>query len=263
MKTETEAVPMRFTGLKERGSIPGWAREFNAERTTAKELAESEDLPGIIVLSAGDAHELASHRATVGRLSKRLQTTRSPYKLVVSFSKTAKTDPEGLSAMLGTHFRDVIANVEVSVGKESLKSNVFEALAKYLVQAEEAPPDPLASALEVQKARKGLIARDSGRLDATKIAQALGMSTASLAKLIGKHRATVSKTPDAPALQTLLRPYERILRLRALLPAQDFVAWLEAPNRHLDGRTPRELINEGRAGLVADLAEDALTGQPT
>jgi hypothetical protein len=80
---------------------------------------------------------------------------------------------------------------------------------------------------------------------------------------MGKHRATVGKTPAGSALQLLLRPYERILRLRALMPVKDFVAWLEAPNQHLDGHTPRELIDQGRANVVAGLVEDALTGQPT
>ncbi len=263
MDTMTASVPMSFAGFNLRGTIPRWAKGFDARRATAEEVTELEHLPAIIVLAAGGTRDLTNHRVTVEKLCKRLQTTQRPCKIVLSLAGAKRTRPEALVAVLRTLFLDVVSNVEISIGKEALQSNVYEALAKYMVEMDARHPDPLSSALEVQETRERLLNKDSGRLDARKVAQELGMKPGSLAKLIGKLRATVNKTPDASGLQELLRPYERILRLRAVMPQERFLAWLEAPNPHLDDLTPRSLINEGRAEVVADLVEDALTGQPT
>ena len=71
------------------------------------------------------------------------------------------------------------------------------------------------------------------------------------------------KTDDAEALQPRLFPFERIARLRAVLPASDFRSWLNMPNEELEERTPIELVRNGKAEVVADLAEDMLTGSPS
>jgi len=48
-----------------------------------------------------------------------------------------------------------------------------------------------------------------------------------------------------------------------VLSESDFRSWLNMPNEQLDDRTPIELIRNGEADTVADLAEDMLTGSPT
>jgi hypothetical protein len=83
------------------------------------------------------------------------------------------------------------------------------------------------------------------------------------ARQIGQSRQAISKTPDAPKIQTLLRPYERIFRLRSIFSKDDFLAWLERPNRELDDSSPMEIIKTGRAEIIADLVEDMLLGAPS
>jgi hypothetical protein len=102
----------------------------------------------------------------------------------------------------------------------------------------------------------------SGRLSARKVADAFGMTLAQLAAAIGKARQTVWKTDDAEALQSRLFAFERTARLRTVLSESDFRSWLNMPNEQFDDRTPIELIRNGKADTVADLAEDMLTGNP-
>lgn len=80
------------------------------------------------------------------------------------------------------------------------------------------------------------------------------------AALLGRKRQTISKTDDAESLQADLIPFERIARLRAVLSDADFRKWLRMPNDQLDGETPLQLVEDGEISVVAELAEDMLTG---
>jgi ferritin-like metal-binding protein YciE len=123
--------------------------------------------------------------------------------------------------------------------------------------------DALGEAREVIATLRPLLA-PSGRLSAPKVAALFGLSTAKLGRLIGgSSRQALAKTPDAAAIQEGLRPFERVARLRAILSEADFRAWLERSNRHLDEQTPLQIIESGRAGVVADLVESMLTGSPS
>jgi hypothetical protein len=122
--------------------------------------------------------------------------------------------------------------------------------------------DPLGRLKSVIAATADLRA-PSGRLSARRVAEAFGLTLAQLAAAIGKARQTVWKTDDAEALQPRLFPFERIARLRTVLPESDFRSWLNMPDGQLDDRTPIELLRNGEADTVADLAEDMLTGIPS
>lgn len=265
MTTKTKEVKIRFAGLEKPGRVPSWASSLWTDRCTLDEVSKSGELPGLIVLRAGKRADLFGHEALVRRLSDRLRDDPSSCRLVVDLADETNFDPEDYRSVIQLLGNRITNRLDLSCGRDQLAATVYEALAKYqtLREEQEAQEDPLSSALEVQETRAALVSPKSGRLDATRIAAALGMSVARLATLIGKSRATVNKTPDAPALQVPLRPYERILRLGARLPQEKLLAWLEAPNQHLDNQSPRSLIEDGRAGIVADLVEDALTGQPT
>ena len=103
----------------------------------------------------------------------------------------------------------------------------------------------------------------SGRLTADRIAEVFQIPLNALASSIESTRQALFKTPDSEAIQTKLFPFERIARLRRLLNAEDFQAWLNMSNDLLDGHSPIQIIKRGEAGIVADLAEDMLTGSTT
>ncbi|MBS0657209.1 MAG: DUF2384 domain-containing protein [Verrucomicrobia bacterium] len=103
----------------------------------------------------------------------------------------------------------------------------------------------------------------SGRLNARLIAGAFGLSMSDLARQAAKTPQAVSLTPDAQALQGLLRPYARIRSLLSFAPSDRFKAWLNWPNPALAGATPLALIQAGKVELVAGLAEDVVLGHPS
>lgn len=264
---EQATIPMTFARFGERGVIPEWASKMKAERFAAESLATATPF-GVWVLQATDFNDLDRHKTIVGKLSERIAKSDYAVELVLylAVAAAAETDRSHTDYLkVYRHFPALAGRMEVAMGKDDLMPRVLEAMAKCIATSESRRKrqEPLSAALEVQETRSALVSPKTGRLDAAKIADALGMSVAKLAELVGKTRGTVTKTPDAPALQDKLRPYERILRLKARLPDEKLLAWLEAPNRHLDDRTPRSLIENGRAEVVADLVEDALTGQPT
>ncbi|OAI42308.1 hypothetical protein AYO41_04520 [Verrucomicrobia bacterium SCGC AG-212-E04] len=184
--------------------------------------------------------------------------------MVFQLGRPAKSHPELLTGLLKL-FTGSVSGVDFAFGSDRLHDSLVEATAKYLTdvqkQSEDAP-DPLREAKEVINATKPLLAK-SGRLSASAVAKFFDISTAKLGELIGKHRQTLTKTPDAPAVQSDLRPFERIARLRSVLTDEQFRAWLNRPNRQLDEAVPMNLITNKRIDIVADLADDMLLGTPS
>jgi CheY-like chemotaxis protein len=104
----------------------------------------------------------------------------------------------------------------------------------------------------------------SGRLDAGRIAEYLGIPLSGLSKCLERSVAGVHKSPSAPAIQLLLAPIARSIAILArLLGSRENVRiWVNSPHPDLDGRTPLSVILEGRATVVTEMLEAALAGQP-
>ena len=68
---------------------------------------------------------------------------------------------------------------------------------------------------------------------------------------------------DADSLQDALGFFERVARLRAVVPRDRFLKWLRMPNAQLDGKSPLDLMANDERQVVVDLVEDMLTGAPT
>lgn len=201
------------------------------------------------------------HRTGLKPLFNRLQNLRNPYKLVVNLSNDESLDADALSDFLRKIPFSVSTHTEITMGEEHLRHSVAQAVAKCRLQAEEQNRDPLAKARQVIRKRLPLLS-GNGRLSAQAVAKTFGLSLSQLAVQIGRTKQALSKTPDSPRIQSLLRPYERIARLRAVFSDSNFKAWLEQPNSQLDDHSPMELVNTGRADVAADLVEDMLLGNP-
>jgi len=105
----------------------------------------------------------------------------------------------------------------------------------------------------------------SGKLDATLVADAFGISLADVARAIGKKLQTIHQTPDSDGLQKPLYPYERIASAikytaGSLQPALKI--WLNAHNPTMPNTFPVELVKNGHAEQLADLWDDTLLGHP-
>ena len=84
-----------------------------------------------------------------------------------------------------------------------------------------------------------------------------------LAGWLGRSRQALAKTPAADSLQNELAFFERVARLRAVVPQERFLKWLRTPHHQLDGKTPLELLADGERQVVVDFVEDMLTGAPS
>lgn len=223
------------------------------------ELCQTQPLSGVVVVSVANAQAATRERTRLSVLAAHVLKAERPVRVVLGFRKGGLSSEQIFQAL--KFFRGAASRVEVADGDDRLEPSLNEAVAKYRVEEEERSPDPLAEAREVQSLTDSLLS-DKGRLDAKAVATALGIPWTRLAVLLGSNKQAVHKTPDAPSLQAALRPYERIARLRAVLPEKRFLAWLQQPNLHLDDHTPLEIIESERPEVVADLVESMLTGTP-
>lgn len=105
---------------------------------------------------------------------------------------------------------------------------------------------------------------NSGRLDAKLIAKGFGMSLADVSRSIGKKLQTVHQTPDSPALQKSLFPFERIASALLKLTGSEkgLKVWLNTPNDAFPGEFPIEVLKQGHGELLAEMLEDVLVGHP-
>jgi hypothetical protein len=101
----------------------------------------------------------------------------------------------------------------------------------------------------------------SGRLDAKKIADHLGVPLARLSRIVPISRQALNETPDSVRVQGALDPLARILHvLGTVLPPEHVRAWLNAPHALLGGEAPIHAILDGRAEQVARMLEAARDG---
>jgi len=256
-----------LTGLQEIKEPPSWIPEdFSPEVVPAKRIRRLSKLSPITVVRVHGLRSVLDNEAFLTQLAMRLRATPRPAKVVfVLGARSSAGDPQSLKRVLA--FFDRASDVEFVRGVNEVEFALSEALAKIWAdptadQEEIIGSDPLGGLKSVIGATKDLRS-SSGRLSAERIADAFGLTSSALAVAIGSTRQALHKTPDSETIQRKLFPFERIARLRAVLPPEDFRAWLNMSNGLLDGHSPIQIIKRGEAAVVANLAEDMLTGSPT
>lgn len=264
MSFPIDTVPIFFTDSTKRSTIPVWAKKYNAKEVAYAKVMDGQR-PGVVIVHAKNSGELKRHAPQTRRLASKLSQGTSPFQVVFFFDKETKGQEAKEMASVFKLFPRLASRLNFSWSSQNLKDRVLEALVKYAAEEEERQkefPDALAQAKEVIAATRHLRS-SSGRLSATAIASALGLKDAQMAALLGRSRQALAKTPDAPAIQQALIPFERIVRLCAVLKKPNFLAWLQRKNPHLDDLSPLEVITSGRPEVVADLVEAMLTGTPS
>lgn len=105
----------------------------------------------------------------------------------------------------------------------------------------------------------------SGRVDATCVAEAFGLSERALARALNRSPQAINKTPSAESLQPLLAPFHRSyeLLLKIFGSAAPARRWLNSPLADLAGKRPIELMKSGEAEKVRDFLEMMYAGGPT
>lgn len=144
--------------------------------------------------------------------------------------------------------------LEATIDEQSRLPQLEQAVAK---EARTSPP--------LTVALPELHDAETGRLDAQRIAEYLGVPLKQLAGALGANYTAVHKTPAAESLQAALRPIKRSLEiLDQVIGKQATIrAWLRSPHPDLGDREPLEIILEGHAGAVHTVLENALSGIPS
>ena len=104
----------------------------------------------------------------------------------------------------------------------------------------------------------------TGRIDAQKVADFMGVPLKQLAEGLGLYYKAVHRSPSATGFQQALRPVKRSLELlhEFFGPVGAIRAWLNTPHPDLDGTSALETILEGKADAVALILENAWNGIP-
>ena len=105
----------------------------------------------------------------------------------------------------------------------------------------------------------------SGRYDAVRVGQSLGLSMADMAQVLHWTARGLRKNPTSPRLQEpLTRLMATVTLLRELLDGSmpHVRIWLRAPHPALGGRTPLSYLLEGQLEPIDDLVRAIAAGQP-
>ena len=262
MIATTESVPLYFADASKPPVIPSWARHWNAHPASMTDVLSVAPLSGVFVVNVKNPAELAKCSLPYPAHRSKVPLKNKPAQWVIQWGEPGAISVDEMAQALKL-FPHPVSRVDLTGQKTHLKERVMEAMAKYAVeQEEEAFPDALGEAKEVIEATGPLLA-PSGRLSAYAIAELFGLKKARMAQLLDRSPQALAKTPDAPAIQDGLRPYERAARLRAVFKDDQFRAWIQRKNHHLDDHSPMDLIETGRVATVADLVESMLTGTPS
>jgi hypothetical protein len=253
-------IPVTFLGLDRPGIVPTWAkRDYNARPTTVQDLISKPR--GVSVLRTANPKQILKKQADYQPLFQKLIADNGVhFRLVFSFEDVQQGDPEEIAEVLRIT-PGIATGIDLALKKEDLPNSLLEAIVKLRSTWQEG--DALGEWQSVSKAGRDLRA-PSGRLDAKKIATVFGIPQTVIARLTNKTKQAVSKTPDAPALQQKLSAFEQVARLRALFDDEQFRAWLNTPNSHLENEmTPLDFIKAGGVEELGNLVSNMLTGAPS
>jgi hypothetical protein len=266
-KTVRKFVPNKLTG---------WLVEARSAGSFEKTAA----VPDVTFVQLTDKTRHAELKAMIPRLARLQAKASGPSYVVFSFYMKTGTNVHPV----GENQFDSVAkqiNNELRVFPNPDRVNLFfnqgsfaiETVLRHIqakldldVQLEvgvgRSPrPSPLDRVKEIV-ASTGDLRVQNGNLSAEVIAKAFGVSLSQLADWLGRSRQALSKTPDADAIQDELAFFERVARLRSVLPPDGFRKWLRIKNPELDDKTPLDLLATGEGQVAADLVDDMLTGAP-
>jgi Protein of unknown function (DUF2384) len=104
----------------------------------------------------------------------------------------------------------------------------------------------------------------TGRIDAQKVAQYMGLPLARLAQALQLNYKAIHRNPSAEAAQLPLKPVKRSLEiLHDFFQKPEMVrVWLNTPHPDLDGRTALEMILANNSIAVLRILENAAAGVP-
>jgi len=287
MKTLLVTTPKAKIEAKEvRELVPSHLAGWQIEAVPSGSLNQTVTIPDVTLVQMGDETRGAEIEALIPRLV-RLQSTGSCQSYILFSARVrSKTKSRGRDAQAQQcRFNELMTHVHrelpafpnpdrVNVTFAQNPSDLATELAHICTKLDLArqpngrdlvPKTPRPSALdrmkEVVRSTADLRVAN-GNLSAMLVAEVFGISLNQLAGWLKRTRQAVSKTPDADSLQPQLAFFERVARLRAIVPKNGFQKWLRMASPELDDKTPLDLLAKSEWQVLADFVDDMLTGAP-
>jgi hypothetical protein len=265
MKTMPDIVLATRRGGAAKPRLP---KDWNVRSVTLKTLVKNSKFAPITIVDTLNPKVFTGNRDFTRALAKRFEEGSRSHFLVLTFEEETTIEPDVKVKLLMTFAHP--ERVEISEDIRAMPRLVENLAAKIRAlderEANGTSREPRLSPLD--EVRGVLFAsRDlrvqNGNLSASAIARVFGISLNALARLLGRTRQALNKTPDADSLQTELSFFERVARLRAALRDDaEFRQWLRIPRAELSGETPLRWMARKRWQALADLVDDMLTGAP-
>ena len=265
MRTLPEIVLATRQGRTTKARLP---KAWRVHNVTLNTLMKSRRLAPITIVDAKTPEELSDFPELTRTLAERLEGSQ-PNFVVLCFDCHPSMDV-GTKVKLLKRFAHP-ERVEISENVKSVAGLVENLLVKLYALNEHHSderirpprPSPLDQIKSIVSASSDLRV-ENGNLSAQAIASVFGLSLNALAKILGRTRQALTKTPDADSLQNELGFFERIARFRTVLADDaEFRKWLRMTQAELDGETPFRWIERKRWQALADMVDDMLTGAPS
>ncbi|RYD30161.1 MAG: hypothetical protein EOP86_20450 [Verrucomicrobiaceae bacterium] len=172
-------------------------------------------------------------------------------------------------------FRDLLKGELIEVFVDNPENVRVENLEEWITRLTEKPVRAETSSIGAPPEDLDISARlrdpRTGRLDARKLGELMGLSLTDLAvKVCGITKQALSQSPSSTGIQDKLRPLEEIAHFLDWCGHDEgrFRAWLNRPNRDfapLNGKilSPMQLILLGHAGVVAHQVRNLRLGHPS
>jgi len=106
--------------------------------------------------------------------------------------------------------------------------------------------------------------KDSGRIDAQKVAEFIGIPLKQLSEGVGLNYKSVHRNPASAGFQQALRPVKRTLEIlhEFFGPKETIRIWLNTPHPDLEGATSLDTILAGKSFAVSRILGNAWNGVP-
>jgi DNA-binding response OmpR family regulator len=191
---------------------------------------------------------------------------RRPHQPVIILTQEVTPDTQSILERVldlgGVDFLELTGKAPRAANEVALRARALLRRGPPARAPRKGPRDPKPGAIEPSLPE--LHDPATGKLDAGRLADYLGVSLKELSKALGTKYATVHKTPTSERLQPKLCRLKRILEILTshLASREEVLAWLNSPHPDLDEETPLGLMLSGEDEAVRTLLENAQLGHP-
>lgn len=263
-----------------RSSLKNWPFETVEFRSVSDALAAAPwpSLSAVIADVRALTEEHAPRQATVAELRTAIMQLREASHRTRSSARPLVVIVMSARGGVAEHAAAVKAGADLYLSHQVVANK--EIIGTYLARmlqrrADDVPAAPEANPVQAQAPAGWMevfdlpaarVRGESGRLDASRIAHALGVPLKKLAAGIGTGYTTVHKTPDSPALQAVLAPFANVVAMLDEVfggDEQRVLGWLQSPQKRLGNRTPQQaMLAPGGAAGVEQFVAGAWMGEP-